>query len=81
MAKPLVGSPNPRYQLCKVSPQVTRFTDAMEDDYRFVASSPCESTLTEVRWFTIEVISSGICHGVAKEDQFPWAKVNCVVVT
>lgn len=29
----------------------------------------------------IEVISSGICYGVAKEDQFPWAKVNCAGVT
>lgn len=28
----------------------------------------------------IEVISSGICYGVVKEDQFPWAKVNCAVV-
>lgn len=29
----------------------------------------------------IEVISSGICYGVVKEDQFPWAKVNCAIVT
>lgn len=38
-------------------------------------------SLLQLRQFAIEVISSGICYGVAKGDQFPGAKVNFAVVT